>query len=267
MAMAAQEAQEMRDREAAVAAGLVLTEPSTPRRARQRMCLSKALERLQFMLDRPESDKGASGPVDEGDVDMGDEVPSDKAPPAKKMRGFVAASKPSHAVENKLVTLEPVANKAGYFKVMDLPDAFPLLPASAAALLRDITVLEMGSGVRPDEDPAPAGGGVALAVPAEQVGFARVRSIPGAFGHLRVRGHHLPLADLKPAWFQQQDGGSQGASVAPIWGGPHRRRTPWMRSRWRRWSPWTSGWILGRRSSRWMRMWRPLKSRRTTGCG
>ena len=71
--------------------------------------LSKALERLQFRLARPESDKGAPGPADEGDVDMGEEVPNDKAPPAKKMRGFVAASKPSHAVENKLVALEPVA--------------------------------------------------------------------------------------------------------------------------------------------------------------
>ena len=41
-----------------------------------------------------------------------------------------------------------------------------------------------------------------------------VRSIPGAFGHLRVRGHHLHLRilDGKPVWFQQQDGGSQGAS-------------------------------------------------------
>ena len=106
--------------------------------------LSKALEHLQFMLDRPESGKGASGPADDGDVDMGDAVPSDEAPQAKKMKGFVAASKPSHAVENKLVTLEPVVSKAGYFKVVDLPDAFPLLPASAA-LLRDTTVLEMGA--------------------------------------------------------------------------------------------------------------------------
>ena len=78
-------------------------------------------------------------------MDMGDAVPSDEAPQAKKMKGFVAASKPSHAVENKLVTLEPVVSKAGYFKVVDLPDAFPLLPASAAALLRDTTVLEMGA--------------------------------------------------------------------------------------------------------------------------
>ena len=102
--------------------------------------LSKALEQLQFMLGRPESGKGASGPADEGDVDMGDAVPSDEAPQAKKMKRFVAALKPSHAVEIKLVTLEPVVSKAGYFKVVD-----PLLPASAAALLRDTTVLEMGA--------------------------------------------------------------------------------------------------------------------------
>ena len=155
----------------------------------------------------------------------------------------MAASKPSHAVENKLVTLEPV--KAGYFKVVDLPDAFPLLPASAAALLRDTTVLEMGAlfhkfvGKGLTEDlvlrileayvPMKIRGGVALAVPAKQGGDWRpahaqagcraarlrphvqvvrrwvagsgqavlglpglgVRSIPGAFGHLRVRGHHL----------------------------------------------------------------------------
>ena len=99
MAMAAQEAQEMRDREAAVAAGLVLTEPSTPPEGTAADVvdgLSKALERLQFMLDRPECDKGASGPVGEGDVDMGDEVPSDKAPPAKKVlrqpRGKIGTS-------------------------------------------------------------------------------------------------------------------------------------------------------------------------------
>ena len=56
VAMAAQEAQEMRDREAAVAAGLVLKEPSTPLEGTAADVvdgLSKALERLQFMLDRP----------------------------------------------------------------------------------------------------------------------------------------------------------------------------------------------------------------------
>ena len=124
VAMATQEAQEMRDREAAVAAGLVFAEPSTPPEGTAADVvdsLSKALEHLQFMLDRPKSGKGASGPADEGDVDLGDAVPSDEAPQAKKMKGFVAASKPSHAVENKLVTLEPVVSKAGYFKVVDLP--------------------------------------------------------------------------------------------------------------------------------------------------
>ena len=65
VAMATQEAQEMRDREAAVAAGLVLAEPSTPPEGTAADVvdsLSKALKHLQFMLDRPESGKGASGP-------------------------------------------------------------------------------------------------------------------------------------------------------------------------------------------------------------
>ena len=57
------------------------------------------------------------------------------------------------------------------------------------------------------------------------VGFARlgVRSIPGAFGHLRVRGHHLPLADL-----------GRQAGLAPAAG---RGKPGCLRPR-----PWTSGW-------------------------
>ena len=194
------------------------------------------------MLDRPESGKGVSGPADEGDVDMGDAVPSDEAPQAKRMKGFVAASKPSHAVVNKLVTLEPVVSKAGYFK---LPAAAGFSRGFAAGhngagnggplpqVCRQGPHAKLGSphlgGLCPDEDPAPA-----LAVPAKQGGDWRpahaqagcragrlrphvqvvrhwvagggqavlglpglgVRSIPGAFGHLQVRGHHLPLADL-----------------------------------------------------------------------
>ena len=64
VAMATQEAQEMRDREAAVAAGLVLAEPSTPPEGTAADVvdsLSKALEHLQFMLDRPERVPPARG--------------------------------------------------------------------------------------------------------------------------------------------------------------------------------------------------------------
>ena len=278
VAMAAQEAQEMRDREAAVAAGLVLTEPSTPPEGTAADVvdgLSKALE-LLLMLDRPESDKGASGPVDEGDVDMGEEVPSDKAPPAKKMRGFVAASTIRHLVENQLVTLKPAANKAGYFKVGDLPDAFPFLPASAAALLWDITVLEMGSlfhkfvGNTEDLVLRILEAYVPMKIQLRQeevwrsqfqqnkvgIGAQRMRRLDGQSDYdcmCKLCGtgwpeaakqcwvcpgvesvpyqapsatyesegiiYHLRILDGKPAWFQQQDGESQGASGP---GGSHK---------------------------------------------
>ena len=43
---------------------------------------------------------------------------------------------------NKPVSLVPVDGRPGYFKLVDLPDLFPVLPASAATLLRDVTVEE-----------------------------------------------------------------------------------------------------------------------------
>ena len=49
------------------------------------------------------------------------------------------------ALETKAITLRPVADKPGYYKFMDLPDAFPLLPGTAATLLRDIAVEEAAS--------------------------------------------------------------------------------------------------------------------------
>ena len=62
----------------------------------------------------------------------------------------------------------PVDGRPGYFKLVDLPDLFPVLPASAATLLRDVTVESPCShgglggshpgGLCSDEDPDPAGG-------------------------------------------------------------------------------------------------------------
>ena len=57
--------------------------------------------------------------------------------PTKRLKGFVAASQKATSQANK-----PVDGKPGYFKLVDLPDLFPVLPASAATLLRDITVEE-----------------------------------------------------------------------------------------------------------------------------
>ena len=54
----------------------------------------------------------------------------------------MAASQKTTSQANKPVTLVPVDGKPEYFKLVDLPDLFPVLPASAATLLRDITVEE-----------------------------------------------------------------------------------------------------------------------------
>ena len=65
-----------------------------------------------------------------------------QTPPTKRLRGFVAASQKTTAHVNKPVSLVPVEGRPGYFKLVDLPDLFPVLPASAATLLRDVTVEE-----------------------------------------------------------------------------------------------------------------------------
>ena len=54
----------------------------------------------------------------------------------------MAASQQTTAPVNKPVSLVPVDGRPGYFKLVDLPDLFPVLPASAATLLRDVTVEE-----------------------------------------------------------------------------------------------------------------------------
>ena len=129
--MASQEAQEIRTREAAVAAGLVLDEPEAPPSASATDVmndLSSALERLRVAFSTPTSGLGAPGPAEEEDKDMED--------------AFVAASQKTTAQVNKPVSLVPVEGRPGYFKLVDLPDLFPVLPASAATLLRDVTVEE-----------------------------------------------------------------------------------------------------------------------------
>ena len=126
--MASQEAQEIRTREAAVAAGLVLDEPEAPPSASATDVmkdLSSALERLRFAT--PTSGLGAPGPAEEEDKDMEDADVTERAtppkqaqtPPTKRLRGFVAASQKTTAHVNKPVSLVPVEGRPGYFKLVE----------------------------------------------------------------------------------------------------------------------------------------------------
>ena len=137
--MASQEAQEVRTREAAVAAGLVLDEPEAPPSASATDVmndLSSALERLRVAFSTPTPGLGAPGPAEDEDKEMSDAVTTERAtPPTKRLKGFVAASQQTTAPVNKPVCLVPVDGRPGYFKLVD-PDLFPVLPASAATLLR-----------------------------------------------------------------------------------------------------------------------------------
>ena len=94
--MASQEAQEVRTREAAVAAGLVLDEPEAPPSASATDVmndLSSALERLRVAFSTPTPGLGASGPAEDEDKEMSDAVTTERAtPPTKRLKGFVAAS-------------------------------------------------------------------------------------------------------------------------------------------------------------------------------
>ena len=144
--MASQEAQEVRTREAAVAAGLVLDEPEAPPSASATDVmndLSSALERLRVAFSTPTPGLGASGPAEDEDKEMSDAVTTERAtPPTKRLKAFVAASQKTTTPVNKPVSLVPVDGRPGYFKLVDLPDLFPVLPASAATLLRDVVVEE-----------------------------------------------------------------------------------------------------------------------------
>ena len=132
--MASQEAQEVRTREAAVAAGLVLDEPEAPPSASATDVmndLSSALERLRVAFYTPTPGLGAPGPAEDEDKEMSDAVTTERAtPPTKRLKGFVAASQQTTAPVNKPVSLVPVDGRPGYFKLVDLP----VLPASAATL-------------------------------------------------------------------------------------------------------------------------------------
>ena len=98
--MASQEAQEVRTREAAVAAGLVLDEPEAPPSASATDVmndLSSALERLRVAFSTPTPGLGAPGPA-EDDKEMSDAVTTERAtPPTKRLKGFVAASQQTTA--------------------------------------------------------------------------------------------------------------------------------------------------------------------------
>ena len=99
---------------------------------------------------------------------------------------WVPPAPPIPALETKAITLRPVEDKPGYHKLMDLPDAFPLLPGTApghrsgggVALLQVPCEGPNGGprdahtgGLRPNESPAEAGGRVAIPVPAKEGRF------------------------------------------------------------------------------------------------
>ena len=115
--MASQEAQEVRTREAAVAAD----EPEAPPSASATDVmndLSSALERLRVAFSTPTPGLGAPGPAEDEDKEMGDAVTTERAtPPTKRLKGFVAASQKT---VNKPVSLVPVDGRPGYFKLVDL---------------------------------------------------------------------------------------------------------------------------------------------------
>ena len=96
--MASQEAQEVRTREAAVAAGLVLDEPEAPPSASATDVmndLSSALERLRVAFSTPTPGLGAA---EDEDKEMSDAVTTERAtPPTKRLKGFVAASQQTTA--------------------------------------------------------------------------------------------------------------------------------------------------------------------------
>ena len=154
--MASQEAQEVRTREAAVAAGLVLDEPEAPPSASATDVmndLSSALERLRVAFSTPTPGLGAPDPAEDEDKEMSDAVTTERAtPPTKRLKGFVAASQQTTAPVNKPVSLVPVDGRPGYFKLVDLPDLFPVLPASAATLLRDVSLFHKFVGKNFTED-------------------------------------------------------------------------------------------------------------------
>ena len=82
--MASQEAQEVRTREAAVAAGLVLDEPEAPPSASATDVmndLSSALERLRVAFSTPTPGLGAPGPAEDEDKEMSDAVTTERATP------------------------------------------------------------------------------------------------------------------------------------------------------------------------------------------
>ena len=244
--MASQEAQEIRTREAAVAAGLVLDEPEAPPSASATDVmndLSSALERLRVAFSTPTSGLGARGPAEEEDKDMDDADATERAtPPTKRLKGFVAASQKTTAPVNKPVSLVPVEGRPGYFKLVDLPDLFPVLPASAATLLRDVTVEEavslfhkfVGKNLTEDLVIRILEAYVPMKIQIRQeevwasqfqrnkacIGTQRIRCRPLRL-QIHVQGMRHGVAGGNQCWvcpgkefvrFQQRDGGSLGAA-------------------------------------------------------
>ena len=190
--MASQEAQEIRTREAAVAAGLVLDEPEAPPSASATDVmndLSSALERLRVAFSTPTSGLGAPGPAEEVDKDMDDADATEQAtPPTKRLKGFVAASQQTTAPVNKPGLPCAGRGPSRLLQVGGPPRPLPGPPGIGGhvaegrhggggglpvpQVCREESHGGLGDshpgGLCSDEDPDPAGGGLGLTVPEEQ---------------------------------------------------------------------------------------------------
>ena len=121
--MASHKTQDIRTREAAVAAGLVLDEPEAPPSASATDVmndLSSALERLQVAFATPT--RRATGTWGMRTARRATPPEEAQTPPTKRLKGFVAASQKATSQANKPVTLVPVDGKPGY--LVDLRTCF-----------------------------------------------------------------------------------------------------------------------------------------------
>ena len=173
--------------------------------------LSSALERLRVAFATPTDGLGAPGPAEEGDKDMGDADGTERAtppeeaqtPPTKRLKGFVAASQKATSQ----------ANSAGGRKTRVLQAGGPPRPVSSPSSVGGhlaerhhggggLPVSQVCweephggpgdphlGGVRPDEDPAPPGGGVGFAVPEEQGVYRRPAHVQARRRSFRLQVH------------------------------------------------------------------------------
>ena len=151
--MASQEAQEIRTREAAVVAG---GRPGFGRARGPPVGFGYRRDegplRLRVAFATPTSGLGAPGPAEEEDKDMDVTERAKKGTDTthEEAEGFRGGFPEDHV--NKPVSLVLVEGRPGYFKLVDLPDLFPVLPASAATLLRAVSLFHKFVGKNLTED-------------------------------------------------------------------------------------------------------------------